>query len=208
MSRVYNKHMARIGVGLVLASTLTLGSLSAMAGSNMEKVDIVKEGIDIAQIYVNARASGHTGSEDKAHKYMVRVYAKAKGQNRVYRVTAFGLNSQNGSKLFHKDVGKTEGWATFGRSLELWAKPSSMGWITTPKTACDKMLKKKMDEGMSKADVLKNDRKTTALAIIGFQAQADSQGNNKKGKHDSIQGTSLHTDNVAYTVNVTCRAAL
>jgi hypothetical protein len=184
------------------------GSLPAMAGTNIEKVDIVKEGIDLAQIYVNARSSGYTGSEDKAHKYLVRVFAKAKGQNRVYKVVAFGLRSQNGAKLFYKDVGRSEGWATFGKSLELWAKPSSMGWITTPKTACDKMLKKKMDDGMAKADVLKNDRKTTALALVGFTAYADSKYNNKKGKHNSVGGISPHSDNVAYTVNVVCRAAL
>ena len=177
----------------------------AQAGSNMEKVDIVKEGIDLDPIYVGSNSSGYTGSENKAHKYMVRVFAKAKGQNRVWKVKIFGVET---GILFSKDVGKSEGWPVYGKSHVINAKPGSMGWVTTPGTACNNLLKQKMADGMSKADVLKSDRKTLALGLIGFGAYADTKANNKKNQHNSGQGSEQHLDNTAYQVQVICRAAL
>lgn len=175
------------------------------AGSNMAKVDIVAEGIDLDPIYVDSRSSGYTGSENKAHKYMVRVFAKASGQNRVWKVAIFGIGK---GTIWSKDVGRSEGWDVYGKSHEIYAKPGSLSWQTTPKTACDNLMKEKMAGGMTKAQVLSNDRKTTALAFIGFEAYADSKANNRKGKHTSSQGSDNHVDNTAYRVQVVCRAAL
>ena len=175
------------------------------AGSNMAKVDIVAEGIDLDPIYVDSRSSGYTGSENKAHKYMVRVFAKASGQNRVWKVAIFGIGK---GTIWSKDVGRSEGWDVYGKSHEIYAKPGSLSWQTTPKTACDNLMKEKMAGGMTKAQVLSNDRKTTALAFIGFEAYADSKANNRKGKHTSSQGSDNHVTNTAYRVQVVCRAAL
>jgi hypothetical protein len=177
-SATFTRLLLKPALPALLAILAPAAICQAQAASNMEKVDIVKEGIDLEPIYVDARASGYTGSENKGHKYLVRVFAKAKGQNRVWKVMVHGYKS-GGGPLFQKDVGKSEGWAVYGKSLEIYSKPGNMGWMTTPKTACDNLLKKKMAEGMSKADVLKNDRKTTALAFVGFTAYADSKGNNK-----------------------------
>jgi hypothetical protein len=191
----------------VLAVAAPLAVITpAQAGSNMAKVDIVAEGIDTAPIYVDSRSSGYTGSEQKAHKYMVRVFAKAAGQNRVWKVKVFGIGKNN--SLFEKNVGRSEGWEVYGKSLEVFAKPGSLSWMTTPKTACDNLMKQKMAEGMTKQQVLSKDQKTTALAFVGFSAWADSKANNKKGKHDSHQGGYDHHDNTAYQVRVVCRAAL
>ncbi|HUQ34770.1 MAG TPA: hypothetical protein VM144_00170 [Aestuariivirga sp.] len=189
---------------LVAAAALSISASVALA-SNMEKVDIVPEGIDLNPIYVNSNSSGYTGSENKSHKYMVRVFAKAKGQNRVWKVSIFGIGK---GILFSKDVGKSEGWPVYGKSHEVHAKPSSLSWLTTPKTACDKMLQEKVAGGMSKADVLKNDRKTTAAAFVAFSASADSKAHNKDNKHVTSDGSFGHNDNVIYKVPVVCRAAL
>lgn len=189
---------------LVAAAALSISASAALA-SNMEKVDIVPEGIDLKPIYVDSNSSGYTGSENKSHKYMVRVFAKAKGQNRVWKVTIFGIGK---GALFSKNVGKSEGWPIYGKSHEIQAKPSSLSWLTTPKTACDNMLKEKVAGGMGKADVLKNDRKTTAAAFIAFSAAADSKANNKKNKHATVDGGFEHNNDVVYKVPVVCRAAL
>lgn len=201
------RRLALLALPVVLAVAAPLATTSPVqAGSNMAKVDIVAEGIDLAPIYVDARASGYTGSENKAHKYMVRVFAKAAGQNRVWKVMVFGIGKSN--SLFMKDVGRSEGWDVYGKSLEVHAKPGSLSWATTPKTACDNMMKEKIAGGMTKAQVLSNDRKTTALAFVAFGAYADSKANNKKGKHDSAKGSEFHHHNTAYQVQVVCRAAL
>ena len=70
------------------------------------------------------------------------------------------------------------------------------------------MLRDKVSGGMSKADVLKNDRKTMASAFIYFIASADSKAHNKKNKHDTYDGMEGHMDNVLYRMPVVCRAAL
>lgn len=200
------RSLALLSLPVVLAVAAPLAATTpAHAGSNMAKVDIVSEGIDMAPIYVDARASGYTGSENKAHKYLVRVFAKAAGQNRVWKVEIFGIGK---GTLFSKNVGKSEGWDVYGKSHEIHAKPGSLSWATTPKTACDNLMKEKMAAGMTKAQVLSNDRKTTALAFVGFAAWADSKAHNKKGKHDSADGGEMHLDNTAYQVQVVCRAAL
>ena len=196
---------AKTGLATLFAAAALSISASLALASNMEKVDIVTEGIDLNPIYVNSNSSGYTGSENKSHKYMVRVFAKAKGQNRVWKVSIYGIGKGN---LFSKDVGKSEGWSAYGKSHEVHAKPSSLTWLTTPKTACDKMLQEKVANGMSKADVLKNDRKTMAAAFIAFMASADSKTHNKNNKHDTYDGMEIHTDNVVYKMPVVCRAAL
>ena len=200
-----NLNAAKHGLSAVIVATALSISASAALASNMEKVDIVTEGIDLKPIYVDSNSSGYTGSENKSHKYMVRVFVKAKGQNRVWRVSIYGKGKGN---LFSKDVGKSEGWPVYGKSHEVHAKPSSLTWLTTPKTACDKMLQEKVAGGMSKADVLKNDRKTMATAFVYFMAAADSKTHNKNNKHDTYDGMELHMDNVAYRMPVVCRAAL
>jgi hypothetical protein len=204
ISRILGR-VAKAAMVTLVAATMPLSiTTPAQAGSNMAKVDIVAEGIDLAPIYVSSNANGYTGSEPAKHKFMVRVFAKASGQNRVWKVAIHSLKGE----LFERDVGKSEGWDVYGKSHEIWAKPGEVTWMTTPKEACDANLKKMVAAGKTKAQVLSNDRKTQALAFIYFTAYADSKANNKKGKHQSGAGISPHTDNTAYTVPVVCRMAL
>ena len=102
-----NLNTANHGLTTLVAAAALAISASAALASNMEKVDIVTEGIDLNPIYVNSNANGYTGSENKSHKYMVRVFAKAKGQNRVWKVSIYGI--RKGVALFSKNVGKSEG---------------------------------------------------------------------------------------------------
>jgi len=190
---------------VLLALLAPMAAISPAEASNMAKVDIVSEGIDLEPIYVDSRASGYMGSENKAHRYLVRVFAKASGQHRVWKVAIFGIGKGN---LFLDEVGRTDGWPVYGKSHVIHAKPGSLSWQTTPKTACDNLMRQKMADGMSKAEVLRKDRKTTALAFIGFGAYADSKANNKKNRHDSAKGSTFHHDSTAYQVQVVCRAAL
>ncbi len=200
------ERLARAATTAFVATALLVSAAApALAGSNMAKVDIVAEGIDLKPIYVSSNANGYTGSEPAKHKYMVRVFAKASGQNRVWKVQIHGLK---GVTFFEKDVGKSEGWAVYGKSHEFWAKPGEVKWMATPKEACDANLKKMVAEGKTKAQVLANDRKTQALAFIYFTAYADSKAHNKKGKHETSAGIAPHNHNAAYMVPVVCRQAL
>ncbi len=110
-----NLNAAKHGLStLFVATTLSISASAAMA-SNMEKVDIVTEGIDLSPIYVNSNSNGYTGSENKSHKYMVRVFAKAKGQNRVWRVSIYGIGK--GRRLVQQERRQIRGLAC------LWQEP-------------------------------------------------------------------------------------
>ena len=190
----------------LLALALSAITAPAFAGSNMEKVDIVPEGIDLKPLYVGANANGYTGTENNAHTFLVRVYAKAKGQNRVWSVSVVGAGST--TVLFKKEVGKSEGWATYSKSLQLAAKPRDLKWLTVPVEVCWKNMDKLIAEGSTKAKVLANDRKVTAYAQLGFRARADSKAHNMKDQHDSEDGFFVHRKDIVYPVPVVCRAAL
>jgi hypothetical protein len=192
-------------IGLLATAISFSAIVPALAGSNMDKVDIVAEGIDLKPLHVGANANGYTGTEATAHKFIVRVFAKAKGQNRVYNVQIHGLNSHI---LFEKHVGKTEGWQVYGKSHEVYSKPQNLKWLTVPVQVCKENMAKMIASGKTKAQVLANDRTVTAHALIGFTAYADSKSNNKKNKHNSFDGVNPHSDNIYYPVSVVCRAAL
>lgn len=195
--------LLQLALATAIAGTGVLATAPAQAGNNMAKVDIVAEGIDMQPIYVGADSNGYTGTEATAHRFMVRVFAKAAGQKRVWKVAIHGGNNN----LFVKDVGRSEGWDVYGKSHEVMAKPQSLQWDTFPVEACRDNMKKMIAGGKSKAQVLSNDRKVSVRAVIEFSAWADSKGNNKKDDHDKA-GNERHMDWVEYPVQVVCRAAL
>jgi hypothetical protein len=196
--------LSRLATFCAIAIAMPLfATAPTLAGDNMAKVDIVSEGVDLKPIYVGATGEGYTGTEATAHKFMVRVFAKAAGQKRVWKVRIFGKDNT----LFDKDVGKSEGWDVYGKSHEVMAKPQNLQWATYPIDACRDNMKKMIASGKTKAQVLANDRKVMATAVIEFSAWADTKANNKKDDHDKA-GNQAHLAMTPYTVQVVCRAAL
>lgn len=204
----FSGRLARAALISLFAAAVPLATvLSAQAaGNNMAKVDIVAEGIDLAPIYVGANGNGYTGTEATGHRFLVRVYAKAAGQKRVWKVKIHSTSSD--LVMFEKNVGKSEGWDVYGKSHEVTAKPQNLQWVKAPVSVCRDNMEQLIATGKTKAQVLGNDRKVTATALIGFAAWADTKANNKKGKHDDIFGTEEHVDFAKYPVQVVCRAAL
>jgi hypothetical protein len=194
-------------MAVLLTSAVALtGATPATAGSNMAKVDIVAEGIDLKPMVVRSDASGYTGTINDPHRFMVRVFAKAKGQNRVWAVLIHGLD--NDYKFFEQEMGRSAGWETYAKSHTLMAKPRDLKWRTTPVELCRQNMAKLIDEGMTKAKVLGNDRKVTAYTFIAFSAWADSRAHNEKNNHKTKDGFARHSDNILYAVPVVCQAAL
>lgn len=196
-------------LALVCAATIAAplaATAPALAGSNMAKVDIVAEGIDLKPMVVRSNASGYTGTINDPHRFLVRVFAKAKGQNRVWAVSIHGLD--NGYKFHEQEVGKSAGWETYAKSHTLTAKPRDLTWRTTPVELCRDNMARLMAEGKTRAQVLGNDRKVTAYTFIGFSAWADSKAHNNKNDHKTKDGFTPHHDNILYAVPVVCQAAL
>jgi hypothetical protein len=197
---------AKLAISGVIALAMPiLATAPALAAGNMAKVDIVAEGIDLKPIHVGANANGYTGTEATGHKFLVRVFAKAAGQNRVWKVKIHSTKTD--LVMFQKDVGKSEGWDVYGKSHEVLAKPQGLQWVDAPVNVCRNNMEQMIAAGKTKAQVLSNDRKVAATALIAFSAWADSKANNRKDYHSPL-GWDEHTDFVKYPVQVVCRAAL
>jgi hypothetical protein len=194
-------------VGLAFAMPLTEAVPALAAGSdNIAKVDIVREGIDLAPLVVRSNSSGYIGTINDPHRFMVRVFAKAKGQKAVWAVTIYDPNSQY--KYYEQTVGKSEGWEVYNKSHTLIAKPRDLAWYKTPVEVCRENMAKLMAEGMSKAQVLGNDRKVNATTYIAFNAWADTKAHNRKNNHKTYDGFTPSMWSTHYQVPVVCQAAL
>lgn len=198
----------------VLASmtAVAMGSSSAFA-AKLEKVDMVKEGIDLGKVVVNANGSGYTGYAPGAHRFMVRVFAKGKGLNHVYWAA---VSSHMGNSPFTAGVrnyfsqqaaSRTEGWGVYKKSLVLNVAPSNMGWQTTPKALCDRNLQHEMRHGRSRTDVLKREWNMTAYAKLVFSAAADTKSNNKKRDH-KVNRVDFRSKGIFYPVAVVCKKGI
>lgn len=197
---------------LALASLAVVVPLSATApalaagSDNIAKVDIVREGIDLAPLVVRSDASGYIGTINDPHRFMVRVFAKAKGQKRVWAVSIYDYKNQH--RYYDQEVGRSSGWEVYARSHTLTAKPRDLSWHKTPVEVCRENMAKLMDEGMTKAQVLGNDRKVSATTYIGFSAWADTKAHNEKNNHKTYDGFTPSSWSTHYIVPVICRAAL
>lgn len=209
-------------MNIFLKATITAVSLmaatSAYAGSyassaNFEKVDIVKEGIDITKAYVRANSAGYTGYEKDEHRFLVRVFAKGKGGKNVF---AAGIGNKPGMSLIEVTPGDwltsqytpkgDDGWGVYKKSISLKTKLSKVEWYKSPVQACKDNMAKEMAKGKSKAWVLNREWNVQAHALIRFYAGAAPKGQIKK--RNFVSGGQTLQDNISYAVNVTCREAL
>lgn len=195
---------------IIATAAAIVGLTTSAHAGGLEKVDMVKEGIDQAPAIVRANGSGYTSYENNSHKYFVRVYAKAKGGDRVYwagvSAARVGPFQPNGT-FARQDVGKSEGWAVYNKSLSFNASFGDTHWWDSPKEACERNMQDQIKKGMKKSDVLKREWKTTARAIFYFVAAADSKSHNKKNKHESKK-IHVKDKSLSYPINVVCRTAL
>lgn len=193
---------------LALSAALLLALTGTALANKMEKVDIVKEGIDLAPIVVKANASGYGGYENPAHRYFVRLYAKAKGSNRVWWATVgnYGIApfEVSGGHFFKQTAGHSEGWGVYTKSIAIDIAHNHAKWWGSPKEACDANLKTQMNKGKTKAQVLSKEWKLTAHTVIAFHAEADTKAHNKKDDH-TISSSDGWEKTVSYPVSVVCR---
>ena len=198
-------------VSLMAATSAYAGSYASSA--NFEKVDIVKEGIDITKAFVRANSGGYTGYEKDEHRFLVRVFAKGKGGKNVF---AAGIGNKPGMSLIEVTAGDwlfdqytppgDDGWGVYKKSISLKTKLSKVEWYKSPVQACKDNMAKEMAKGKSKAWVLNREWNVQAHALIRFYAGAAPKGQIKK--RNFVSGGQTLQDNISYAVNVTCREAL
>jgi hypothetical protein len=194
-----------------LALAACMIASQAQAGGRIEKVDAVREGIDLKQIVVNANGAGYTSTATQNHQFMIRVYAKAKGKDGVYWA---GVGPYAGSAvevgrpyLFEQWAGSSDGWTVYKKSLTLNGAVNKTYWYETPVNACKANLDKQVKNGKARADVMKREWKVTARARLVFSVTVDDRSNNRHNKHKVNQVASGHKD-IVYPVPVLCKKGL
>ena len=75
-------------IRLTVAAAIVAIASTAQAGSKLEKVHMVAEGIDLKPAILRANSNGYTTYENSSHTYLLRLFAKAKGANAVFLATA------------------------------------------------------------------------------------------------------------------------
>ncbi len=198
---------------LLVATSAFASSREYASGGNFEKVDIVKEGIDITPALVSANSSGYNGYEKDEHVFIVRVFAKGKSGKNVF---AAGIGNKPG--MSHVDVtpgdwlfkqvtpNGDDGWGVYKKSIALKTKLSKVEWYKSPIQACKENLDKLKAQGKSQSSVLYKEWEVQALARIRFYAAAAPKNSIKK--REFSKGGQTLQDSIPYTVNVLCREAL
>ena len=192
---------------------ISLMTATSAHADNFEKIDIVKEGIDNKPALVRANSSGYTGYEKDEHTFLVRVFAKGKGNKNIF---AAGIGNRAGMSLIEVTSGDwlvsqftptgDDGWGVYKKSFVLKTKLSKVEWYKSPIQACKENMEREMSKGKSKSWVLNREWSVQAHALIRFYAGAAPKGSIKKRKF--YDGGQTRQDNIAYAVSAKCREAL
>lgn len=204
--------MKLVHAAVAATTLLCLLAGSAQAGK-IEKVDLVREGINMTPIEVRANSNGYVAIRTKSHKYALRVFAKGKRGNHIFsaNVASFKNTSsrlgKGGPTFFvHKAPGGSDGWGVYKTSVQFYAETAHSKWTVHPKTVCDENLKKQVANGMKRSDVLRRDWKLQTHAVLHFTVGVDSKNRIKKKK---TGGSSEYgSRKLAYPVVVLCEEAL
>lgn len=196
-----------------IAATVLLSlSTAAVQAAKIEKVDMVREGIDLRPVEVHANSNGYVGMRTKSHDYMVRVFAKGKGGNHIYWAALSSYKNSNpftktATYFSQKAPAGSDGWGVYKKSLSVSAGTANTTWATHPKKACDDNLKEQVAKGAKRSDVLRRDWKVTAHAVLYFNVAVDSKSRIKK-RNTSKSSSEYGSTNIYYPVTILCEAAL
>lgn len=200
---------------LAIAALIALGLSAATAhAGKIEKVDMVKEAIDMTPVEVRANSNGYAAIRTKSHKYSVRVYAKAKGANHVFSAnvashknTSLRLGRGGPTFFVQQAPGGSDGWGVYKNSLVFNAETAHSKWTAHPMTVCDQNLKKQVANGMTRRDVLRREWRLQTQAVLYFTVAADSKSRIKKRKTGG-GSTEFGSKAIYYPVKVLCEEAL
>jgi hypothetical protein len=200
---------ATIGAIAMTVSTVAFASSSA----NFEKVDLVKEGIDLKKAIVLANSNGYGGYQKDEHVFAVRLFAKGKGAKNVF---AAGIGNKPGMSHIEVTPGDwmfrqvtpngDDGWGVYKKSLQFNAKLSKIEWYKSPVQACKDNMAKLLSQGKSKGWILGREWNVEANALVRFYAAAAPKNSIKK--REFFDGGQTLQDNIGYPVLVKCSEKL
>jgi hypothetical protein len=197
-----------------LAAALFAGP--ALGADWIEKVDIIANGIDTTPILVTANANGYKTTKTKNHKFLLRLYAKAKSGKRIVagKVGTYGgvRYWEGGSSYWDKRLSRQAVSGGKKRTMRYSYTPvvpvSKIQWQgNSPLKACRQLLHIKTSSGQSKGAVLSKAWTTHAYAVVQFDAVATKKKNAKK-MNWAIKNTTWERKTLSYRIPVHCLAGI
>ncbi|MEM5471975.1 hypothetical protein WNZ14_09595 [Hoeflea sp. AS60] len=197
----------------VLATGLALPT-AASAKDWVEKVEVTRDGIDFKPIEVSANKNGYTGIKSKNHKFLLGLYARATSGERI---VAMKVGASGGVKYFESDDNRwTQDFSnrdvgagskrTVSIHYDATLPINKIYWFgPNPKQACDINLKRMMQKGAKKHQVLNQPQEIRAYAY--FELDAVAARKNKAAKGWNMYNTTNQRDGYNYEVRVICNAS-
>ena len=198
---------------MVLVSTTLAFTATAHAKDWIEKVDIVNDGIDLVPIEVKAGGNGYSSIKTNKHRFNLRLYARAKKGKRI----AGGVVGSGDPRFLEASGGEWQRLLAFrdigsGKRRELKLSKSynipvsKLVWVgSDPVEKCNQVLANKVQQGKSKASLLKSGLSTSAKVLFKFDAAAARPKVAEKNKVKIGNHTS-ERKGMNYSVVVKCLA--
>lgn len=202
---------AALGAAAIMSATS-----GAFAKGWIERVDVTRDGIDAEPVVVGANAGGYTGIVSGAHRYRLRLNARAISGKRI---VALKLGSYLGvlyfeasGNLWNKTYQNRDVGSGLKRTVTIDEQPvipfDKIAWHgPDPKKRCELKLAEEMSKGESKANVLSRQWYTVAFAHFELDAVA-ARKNTARNNNWKIGNTIDQRNDLNYEIAVKCNAGI
>lgn len=202
---------------IALSAGIAISAAGAASAKDwIEKVQIERDGIDALSIKVSANSNGYTGIKSNAHRFLLRLYARATNGERIV-AGKVGMHSsvlyfEGDGNLWNLRLDGREMYSGSKRTVDRTIAPviptSKIKWhLVDPVMACNALLSSKVAGGQSPLAVLGKEWNTAVNVEFTFDAVAAHKKKAESGKWD-IGSTTSQRDSYIYKVNVTCLAGI
>lgn len=191
-------------------AALAVSISGASAKDWIEKVDLVKDGIDLASIEVMANKYDYVKMKDKEHRFLLRGYVSAKKNKRVAMAVFKSGNAHHAWKYTPPSRNYGQG---LKRQVSISLKPtiplSKIIWKRSPVESCQQLHRTKKAQGQTFEQISSKDHKIMALAKFDMRGYAMKPKQAKKSRPSNFKwhgakNATGESKGLLYKVNVTC----
>lgn len=194
----------------IVAMALAASVSGASAKDWIEKVDLVKDGIDMVSIEVMPDSHDYVAMKNKEHRFLLRGYVSAKKNKRVAMAKFKSGNAHHAWKYTPPSRNYGQGKK---RQVSISVKPtislSKVIWERSPIESCKQLHRTKKAQGQSSNQILSKNHKIMALAKFDMRGYAMKPKQAQKSrpanfKWHGAKNATGESKGLLYKVKVTC----